>query len=858
MQVQGIESSSSSSLPLVNESLESLIHDLQELSQPEIEVFNQPQRDVIVRNNNETNVEAGNNCSLGSAEIMEYEISSSKDFYVYEPAENLTISSMNNMSCEIQTAVVEKHNVPVEKDFSEVGESLVGMRNVTQKDRYVCKGIKALPPYSSVAVCKHRAETDMRMLVESIVLKGSSDNVASELLLTKLEKKAIDSTVIEMDKDLGEEQMPPAESKLEVRSPKLLLNKKEDTVVGSSVTEPEENMGGMSILPQYYSEVKSPKVLLILSEEKVLSSSMAEPEENLGEKIMLVEERILSLPNSDVKSSEVLLIISEEKVLSSSAVEPEEVMGKEKMSNPNDESLKVLLSDPDEKVLSSAVIKLEENIGEKQIMPQSNPKGETPIFLCILSEEKVLTAVEPEENLDEEKMPPQSSSQGKHDALECMDLIPKTFECEVCCTKFAKLTNFRRHISYHTGVFVFCCDQCDLTFESDNDLVSHNIKLHKYPSEFICDVCNFELATHPEFEEHIGSHFGKEPFSCGECHSKFKMYSDFCLHSHQHTAEVLHKCVMCPSLFRCESDLHSHANKVHTGDRHPDTENTKVPGEENEVKILNVIHKCETCEKCFRNAKGLRMHIVSVHRTKEKKVKLERKRPLFECGECGIKFNTAAVYSRHLSTHQVKARRCNLKAKLNIKLTSLTFKKEKFVCSVCLKTFNGAIHLKRHMSSKHVCESKQLLSSERVKKTGYKTVSTLPISPDRKSLSRSLQHSRSKLVKRKDKLFDNNNNSRNNNPDDLMLMVCNNHVTFGNNTSKDPHEGTALKSTTDSITGMSNDYYSCSNCLVSFHSLSDLIQHKQLDPMALICLKCIDAFSVDSSGFDPELCKHFN
>jgi uncharacterized Zn-finger protein len=115
---------------------------------------------------------------------------------------------------------------------------------------------------------------------------------------------------------------------------------------------------------------------------------------------------------------------------------------------------------------------------------------------------------------------------------------------------------------------VFTCEQCMVTFESTEDLISHTASHKSSNFTFKCNVCTQVFRSTNGLQKHIEFHADhRNSFQCSFC---FKPFSDRDgLEEHiieSHMSKRPHKCSYCPKAFRDPGSLQKHI-RIHTGER---------------------------------------------------------------------------------------------------------------------------------------------------------------------------------------------------------------------------------------------------------------------------------------------------
>ena len=115
---------------------------------------------------------------------------------------------------------------------------------------------------------------------------------------------------------------------------------------------------------------------------------------------------------------------------------------------------------------------------------------------------------------------------------------------------------------------VFTCEQCVVTFETTEDLISHTANHTSNNFAFKCNVCTQVFRSTNGLQKHVEFHADhRNNFRCSFC---FKPFPDRdSLEEHiiaSHMSKRPHKCSYCPKAFRDPGSLQKHI-RIHTGER---------------------------------------------------------------------------------------------------------------------------------------------------------------------------------------------------------------------------------------------------------------------------------------------------
>lgn len=160
------------------------------------------------------------------------------------------------------------------------------------------------------------------------------------------------------------------------------------------------------------------------------------------------------------------------------------------------------------------------------------------------------------------------------------------------CGKLYNRSNMKYHLNQHYDKRPYACTQedCDKSFPSPSQLLSHCRNCHTDKYSFQCDVCgkqfkvkttydihrsyHFEpqipcsicgkLLRHPRAVKiHMMTHTGERPFKCTVCQKSFQNRYTLRIHQRVHTKEKPFACSKCDKSFGYNCLLKSHAEKCH-------------------------------------------------------------------------------------------------------------------------------------------------------------------------------------------------------------------------------------------------------------------------------------------------------
>ncbi|XP_045189717.2 zinc finger and SCAN domain-containing protein 22-like isoform X2 [Mercenaria mercenaria] len=195
------------------------------------------------------------------------------------------------------------------------------------------------------------------------------------------------------------------------------------------------------------------------------------------------------------------------------------------------------------------------------------------------------------------------------------------YVCDDCGKVYAQKSSWKRHLKSHKPGIQHC-GQCNMYFDSVDQLESHNDKFHSI--RYVCTVCEagfsrksclrkHMLRVHPE---HCTAKFSCSRPSCNAVFDSEELYND---HLNIHEGRKPHQCCQCSRSFSTKSSLRLH---------------------ENNHNVDNSV-QCEDCGRKFSSPGALHNHKVSVHENKR-----------FKCDQCEKVFIYRSGYCKHLLSHK--------------------------------------------------------------------------------------------------------------------------------------------------------------------------------------------------------------
>ena len=278
----------------------------------------------------------------------------------------------------------------------------------------------------------------------------------------------------------------------------------------------------------------------------------------------------------------------------------------------------------------------------------------------------------------------------------------------------------------------FKCLSCEKSYSSRLDRNTHNLRVHKKPSDQICHVCGMKFHVIYDLTKHLSRVHGdaknakKILENCDYCGKSFSR-----CHLKDHIATVHEKqrnyrCEICSKSYTQRSALHKHNRAIHENSTksttHPCKKCDKVYTSKGALythvkqfheNVKN--HECDVCHKGFFFKSQLTLHIKFIH---------EKNRE-FQCDQCSSSYNEPGTLYHHLkivhgASYDLNCDFCGRKFislfVLNQHLCKTHNQKPKYKCVLCQRPFFMLDDLTKHVHYVHddvvqVCHCGKTFSS---------------------------------------------------------------------------------------------------------------------------------------------------
>ena len=231
----------------------------------------------------------------------------------------------------------------------------------------------------------------------------------------------------------------------------------------------------------------------------------------------------------------------------------------------------------------------------------------------------------------------------------------KPFLCESCPSAFARHSGLLLHIrEVHKKLKPLKCDQCTLCFSRPAGLKQHFVRVHegkKPEKKFCCDKCDIRFESRYEMRRHIRVKHVLENKSIDETNiNEFRKDPEIAAmidKAKKGKKKALHKEFLCKL---CDIKVlfgkRTHIKKYHSGNnikcpKCDETFNTYVKALNHHIN-MHERSPCLICGKFF-SAKTIGRHIRMAHTANEEKK--------YKCEHCGKGFVANDKLQDHINTH---------------------------------------------------------------------------------------------------------------------------------------------------------------------------------------------------------------
>ncbi|XP_070500995.1 zinc finger protein 84-like [Chironomus tepperi] len=116
----------------------------------------------------------------------------------------------------------------------------------------------------------------------------------------------------------------------------------------------------------------------------------------------------------------------------------------------------------------------------------------------------------------------------RHHARKHRDKSDYKYECDICAVKFLLRYDLQRHMIKHNSVRDIECPQCKKQFKTKSSLDCHIKSIHdrsKLEKQFVCNICSRSYFHKRHLDYHTRKHTDDRRYGCDKCDKSF-LYSD--------------------------------------------------------------------------------------------------------------------------------------------------------------------------------------------------------------------------------------------------------------------------------------------------------------------------------------------
>ncbi|NXX21185.1 ZN142 protein, partial [Podargus strigoides] len=149
------------------------------------------------------------------------------------------------------------------------------------------------------------------------------------------------------------------------------------------------------------------------------------------------------------------------------------------------------------------------------------------------------------------------------DISYCIYMVNTVSPCPDCGYKCKWVNQLKYHMTKHTGLKPYCCDECDYRTNRADALRVHKETRHQEARSFICEQCGKAFKTRFLLKTHLKKHSEEKPYVCNACGRAFRWAAGLRHHYLTHTNEHPFFCRYCPYKAKQKFQVIKHIQRHH-------------------------------------------------------------------------------------------------------------------------------------------------------------------------------------------------------------------------------------------------------------------------------------------------------
>lgn len=139
----------------------------------------------------------------------------------------------------------------------------------------------------------------------------------------------------------------------------------------------------------------------------------------------------------------------------------------------------------------------------------------------------------------------------------------RKYLCPDCGYKCKWVNQLKYHMTKHTGLKPYCCDECEYCTNRADALRVHKETRHQEARSFICEQCGKAFKTRFLLKTHLKKHSEEKPYVCNACGRAFRWAAGLRHHYLTHTNEHPFFCRYCPYKAKQKFQVIKHIQRHH-------------------------------------------------------------------------------------------------------------------------------------------------------------------------------------------------------------------------------------------------------------------------------------------------------